>query len=85
MIALQRDTYGWDFVFLGANQDAIASAAALGIGGASSLSYNSNSKSTKAAFDSLSRGTHQLREEKTSGKLNAKYLVSDEDREATQV
>lgn len=31
MIQHQRDKYSWEFVFLGANQDAIASAASIGI------------------------------------------------------
>jgi len=41
MIAHQRDKYGWQFVFLGANQDAIMSAAKFGIPAASALSVDS--------------------------------------------
>lgn len=40
MITHQRDTYGWQFVFLGANQDAIASAGALGIAGTHAMTYD---------------------------------------------
>jgi uncharacterized protein YegL len=50
MIAHQRTKYAWDFVFLGANQDAIASGAMLGIAATSSLSYNSNKGSTMKTF-----------------------------------
>lgn len=36
----QRTTYGWEFVFLGANQDAIRTAAGLGILRQSALTYS---------------------------------------------
>jgi len=39
MITEQRDIYKWDFVYLGANQDAIATAAMMGIDAASSITY----------------------------------------------
>ena len=40
MVAHQRDVYGWEFVFLGANQDAIATAATMNIPMASAMSYS---------------------------------------------
>jgi hypothetical protein len=40
MIKHQREKYQWNFVFLGANQDAIATAISFGIGAKSSMSYN---------------------------------------------
>lgn len=52
MITHQTDTYGWDFTFIGANQDAFLTAAQLGIG--SSLSYGANAAGTVAAFASTS-------------------------------
>lgn len=39
MIAHQREKYGWQFVFLGANQDAISTGAKLGISQGASLTY----------------------------------------------
>lgn len=38
-ITLQRDRYAWEFVFLGADQDAIAEAAHLGIHASASLTF----------------------------------------------
>ncbi len=38
----QQEAYQWDFIFLGANQDAIATAATFGINAKSSLSYTGN-------------------------------------------
>ena len=60
-ITHQRDTYKWEFLFLGANQDAIATATSVGIRGKSSLSYVSSPKGTYRAFrsttDSIGRFT----------------------------
>lgn len=39
MIATQRDTYKWEFVFLGANQDAISTATAVGIKAANAMTF----------------------------------------------
>jgi hypothetical protein len=39
LIVQQRDVYKWDFVFLGANQDAIATASQMGIPAASAMPY----------------------------------------------
>jgi hypothetical protein len=54
MIARQRDTYQWEFVFLGANQDAIATAAKIGIRRGTTMTYAGNSVGTCSAYDSLS-------------------------------
>lgn len=54
MIELQRKTYSWDFVFLGANQDAIQAGASLGIAGHKSMSYAANPLGTQHAFRSVS-------------------------------
>ena len=40
LIVQQRDIYKWDFVYLGANQDAIATAASMGIARASAITYS---------------------------------------------
>lgn len=61
MIAHQRDVYKWEFVFIGANQDAIATAASLGIGAGSALSYAANAVGTRSAYDSLSNATAAFR------------------------
>lgn len=52
MVKHQTATYGWDFTFIGANQDAYLTAASFGIN--SSLSYGANAAGTVAAFASTS-------------------------------
>lgn len=57
----QRDVYKWEFVFLGANQDAILSAKDLGIGPAAAMSYAANHVGTMQVMDSLVRHTNNYR------------------------
>ena len=42
MIEHQTSKYGWNFTYLGANQDAISVGASLGIGAGSTLTWNTN-------------------------------------------
>lgn len=49
----ERSKKNWDFVFLGAGQDAIGEASKLGI--SNSVQYNSDSVGTTQAFNSISR------------------------------
>lgn len=51
----EKRTEGWEFVFLGANQDAIATAKAFAIPAGNALSYASTNKGTSMAFESVSR------------------------------
>lgn len=50
----QRAVYKWEFVFLGANQDAITSASKIGISAGSTMTYAANSFGTASAFASTS-------------------------------
>lgn len=53
----QRDTYGWQFAYLGANQDAILEGAKMGVPMASSITYDATAGSTHAVFESLGAAT----------------------------
>lgn len=55
MISHQREKYNWQFVFLGANQDAIQEGSSLGVALGNSLTYFANTKGTQNAFRSLSQ------------------------------
>ena len=61
MIKHQTEVYNWDFVFIGANQDAIATGASFGIKSGNSLSYAANNIGTKVVFDSISDNMTQYR------------------------
>jgi len=84
MITHQRDVYSWEFVFLGANQDAIATATKLGIGAQASATYSASAGGARAAVDSLNRGTAAVRMAKYRGAPKARFEFSNEDREEMQ-
>lgn len=68
-ITHQRDKYGWEFLFLGANQDAINTAAGYGI--KSAFTYQANAIGTKRAFEKTSVATRSF---KTDGNESADNL-----------
>ena len=53
MIQHQTDSYNWQFIFLGANQDAIASAANIGIKKGNSLSFGATAHGVRGMTCSL--------------------------------
>ena len=50
----QRETYGWEFVFLGANQDAIREAGKIGIAPDAALTFAASGAGAEAAFAATS-------------------------------
>jgi hypothetical protein len=54
MIEHQRTKYNWEFVFLGANQDAIKAGSGLGVSPANSMTYAANAAGTQSAFSTTS-------------------------------
>lgn len=61
MIKHQREAYKWEFVFLGANQDAILTGERLNIPMAASMTYASSTPGTANAMRSTSRSLAQFR------------------------
>lgn len=72
----------WEFVFLGANQDAITEGGNLGIRAAASLTYDASQDGTQVMFQSLNRTMTSYR---TAAPDMATYNFSDEDRESQNV
>jgi len=63
MITHQRNTYAWEFIFLAANQDAIATAAQMGIGADSSATIDYSRSGTTSASGALSKSVLKSREQ----------------------
>lgn len=53
MIEHQQDKYSWQFIFLGANMDAVGEAASLGIASSHSHTYAANSVSTASVYTAI--------------------------------
>lgn len=53
IITQQRDTYKWEFIFLGANMDAIQEANALGINQNAAITYSASNAGTQSAYQAM--------------------------------
>ncbi|MHA1839870.1 MAG: vWA domain-containing protein [Candidatus Ranarchaeia archaeon] len=74
MIKHQTDKYGWEFLYLGANQDAIKEAASYGIKGTHSMGYAHSGQGITRSFDSISRSVKCHRK---SQKLGARFTSKE--------
>lgn len=60
-ITHQRSKYAWEFIFLGANQDAYAVGTSLGVHASNSVSYSADAGHTKGMMSSLSANVASYR------------------------
>jgi len=72
-VTRQRDDYGWQFVYLAANQDAILEGEKMGIPAHSSITYTASSAGTRAVTESLGAYT-------ASAAAGERAAFTDEDR-----
>ena len=68
-IAHQRDVYKWQFFFLGADQDAIATAAAMNIDQASAMRFVSDDMGFRSSSAAISRKMRSLRKSSACAEL----------------
>lgn len=65
MIEQQKEKYGWEFIFLGANIDAADVAGQFGIGANRAVRYYADSEGVQLNYDVVSEAICNLRENKT--------------------
>lgn len=78
MIERQKEQYGWDFLFIGANIDAVETAAQYGISEDRAVNYHADPKGTACLYDNVSDVVFSVRmgcdiEENWSEKLNKDF------------
>jgi len=61
LVQHQKDTYGWEFLFLGANIDAIATAARFGIGEDFAVEYHADHEGTQLNYEAVNEAVVNLR------------------------
>lgn len=61
MIESQKEKYGWEFLFIGANIDAVETAARFGINRNRAVNYNADSKGTQVLYETLSAPISAMR------------------------
>lgn len=67
MIERQRSKYGWEFLFIGANIDAIVTAESFGIEHSRAVNYHADKKGTKVIYDAISAPLTAMR---SKGRIN---------------
>ena len=61
MIEHEKEKYGWEFIFLGANIDAVQTAARMGIGADRAATYNCDSQGTALNFETITKAVGSVR------------------------
>lgn len=64
MVEKQKSKHGWEFIFLGANIDAIATAARFGIDTERAANYHADSEGTRLNYEAVSHFVSDLRASK---------------------
>lgn len=77
MISHQRNVYKWEFMFIGANQDAVLSAKEIGIPMAAAITYAPNAQGTQLAFGMMAEKIQNYRAYGDAQALE----IKEEDRE----
>ena len=61
MIEQQKEKYGWEFLFLGANIDAVETASQFGIGADRAVNYQCDSEGTALNYEVVSEAISSVR------------------------
>ena len=61
MIQRQKEKYGWEFLFLGANIDAVETAGSLGIAPDRAVNYHCDSEGTRLNYEVVSQAVTAVR------------------------
>ena len=61
MISEQKEMHGWEFLFLGANMDAVETASHFGIDPSRAASYHADSEGTRVNFETISNACCDVR------------------------
>ena len=64
MIERQKKRYGWEFLFIGANIDAVETAACYGIDADRAVNYHGDKEGTRVVYQSVANAVCSLRENK---------------------
>lgn len=77
MIRRQQEKYGWEFLFLGANIDAVETARGFGIGEDRAVNYHSDGEGTALNYEVLSEAVSSVRASRPLGKTWKQRIDED--------
>lgn len=61
LVEKQKERFGWEFLFIGANMDAIAAAKACGISADRAVNYRANHRGTAVVYEAMSKAVSNVR------------------------
>ncbi len=61
MIERQKEKYGWEFLFIGANIDAVETASRFGIGRDRAVNYNADKEGTRVLYATVAQAVSSVR------------------------
>ena len=67
MIERQKEKYGWEFLFLGANIDAAKEAARFGIRAENAVNYHADHRGTGLVYEAMNVAVHSVRQSQPLG------------------
>lgn len=77
MIEHQKAEYGWEFLFIGANIDAVETASRFGIGRDRAVNYRADSQGTQVLYDTISAPISAMRANKNIDEDWGKKIEED--------
>ncbi|MBR2571146.1 MAG: VWA domain-containing protein [Clostridia bacterium] len=77
MIERQKAEYGWEFIFLGANIDAVESAGRIGISPACSVNYYADPQGTACVYEGISENIANARAGRPRSRKWRQHLDAD--------
>lgn len=77
MIERQKEKYGWEFLFIGANIDAVETASRFGIGRDRAVNYRADSQGTQVLYDTISAPISAMRANKNIDEDWGKKIEED--------
>ena len=75
MIERQKSRYGWEFLFLGANIDAIAEAGKIGIDASRAVNYECDDRGTAINYRALERAVSKVR--RANSEMECEEMLAD--------
>lgn len=73
LVEMQKNKYGWEFLFLGANMDAIEVAGRFGIGADRAINYECDSVGTTLSYQVLSETVSAVRKSESMEEIDAAF------------
>ena len=77
MIEHKKNEYGWEFLFIGANIDAVETAAGYGIDKERAVNYHADGEGTQVVYESVAGAVQKLRENTPLGGAWCKEINAD--------